>query len=76
MAQNPCVAPVVAVVADAVVRGVVGPVVVVAEAHRGVAAVAVVVVAEVRAAAAARDVPHLQVNGEVPRRGASPFASK
>ena len=76
MVQNPCGAPV--VVAHAVVRGVAAPVVVVvAEARRGAAAVEVAAVdAEVRAAAAARDVPHLQVNGEVPRRGASPFASK
>ena len=51
MVLNPCAAPV--EVAHAVVRGVADPVavVVVAEAHRGVAAV-VVVDAEVRAAAA------------------------
>ena len=54
MVQNPCVVPVAVAAADAVVRGVGGPaaVVAVAEAHRGVAAVAVAVDAEVRAAAA------------------------
>lgn len=70
MVQNPCVVPVAVAAADAVVRGAVGPVAVVAvaEAHRGVAAVAVVH-AEVRAAAAAS----LKLDG--PRRFGGVFLS-